>query len=147
RADGLVQRDRRLRCTQSLVNVLERQAGRLGELFLRRLAAELDLEPARGPAELLLALDDVDGHADRARVVRDRALHGLADPPGRVRGELVAAAPVELLDGTVEAERAFLDQVQERDAEPAVALRDRYDEAQVRLDHAALRAQVTALDR
>jgi hypothetical protein len=30
---------------------------------------------------------------------------------------------------------------------PAVALRDRHDQAQVRLDHAALRALVAALDR
>jgi hypothetical protein len=84
--------------------VLDRQAGRLGELVLRRLAAELDLEPARRARQLLLALDDVHRDADRARVVRDRALHRLADPPGRVRRELVAAAPVELLDGAVEAE-------------------------------------------
>ena len=121
--------------------------GRLGELLLRRLAAELDLEPARGAAELLLPLDDVDRHADRARVVRDGALHRLADPPGRVRRELVAAAPVELLDGAVQAERALLDQVEEGDAEPAVALGDRDDEPQVRLDHAALGGQVAALDR
>ena len=96
--------------------------------------------------ELLLALDDVHGDADRARVVGDRALHRLADPPGRVGRELVAPAPVELLDRAVEAERALLDQVEERDAETAVALRDRDDEPQVRLDHLALRDQVAALD-
>src|SRR5207244_5522779 len=101
-------------------------------------AAELDLEPACSATELLLPLDYVDGHPDRARVVRDRALHRLADPPGRVRRELVAAPPVELLDRAVEAERALLDQVQEGDAESAVALRDRDHQAQVRLDHPAL---------
>ena len=127
--------------------MLHRQAGRLGELLLRRLAAELDLEPARGARQLLLALDDVDGNADRARVVRDRALHRLADPPRRVGRELEAAAPVELLDRAVQPERSLLDQVEERNAEPAVALRDRDDQAQVRLDHAALRARVAALDR
>src|SRR5439155_11534028 len=105
--------------------VLDREPGGLGELFLGRLAPELDLEPARRATELLLPLDHVDRHADRARVVRDRALHRLADPPGRVRRELVAAPPVELLDRAVEAERALLDQVEERHAEPAVALRDR----------------------
>ncbi len=139
-ADRLVQRDGRGRGRQRLVDVLDRQAGRLGELVLRRLAAELDLEPPRRARQLLLALDDVHRHADRARVVRDRALHRLADPPGRVGRELVAAAPVELLDGAVQAERALLDQVEERHAEAAVALGDRDDEAQVRLDHAPLRA-------
>ena len=111
------------------------------------LAAELDLEPARGARQLLLPLDDVDGDADRARVIRDRALHGLADPPGGVRRELVPAPPVELLDRAVQAERALLDQIEERHAETAIALGDRHDEAQVRLDHAALRALVAALDR
>src|SRR6266516_1567185 len=147
RPEGLVQRDRRLGGTERFVDVLDRQARGLGELLLRRLATELDLEPARGAPELLLPLDHVHGHADRARVVRDRALHRLADPPRRVRRELVAAAPVELLDRAVEAERSLLDQVQERDAEPAVTLRDRDDQAQVRLDHPALGGQVAALDR
>src|SRR5207247_8970060 len=116
RADGLVQRDRGLRGAERLVDVLDRQARRLRELVLGRLAAQLDLEPAGGAAELLLPLDHVDRHANRARVICNGALHRLADPPGRVRRELVAAAPVELLDRAVEAERALLDQVQERDA-------------------------------
>src|SRR5580765_1298631 len=127
--------------------MLDRQARRLGELLLRGLAAEFDLEPARGARELLLPLDDVHGDTDRARVIRDGALHRLADPPGGVGRELVAAAPVELLDRAVESERSLLDQIQERHAETAVALRDRHDQAQVRLDHAALRALVAALDR
>ena len=108
---------------------------------------ELDLEPAGGARQLLLALDDVDGHADRARVVGDGALHRLADPPGGVGRELEAAAPVELLDRAVEPQRALLDQVEERHAEAAVALGDRDDEPQVRLDHAPLRGRVAALDR
>src|SRR3954447_16561273 len=138
-ADSLVQRDGRGRGAERLVDVLDGQPRRLCELLFRRLAAELDLEPASGAAELLLALDDVHRDADRARVVRDRTLHRLADPPGRVRGELVAAAPVELLDGAVEAEGALLDQVEERHAQAAVALGDGHDEAQVRLDHPPLR--------
>src|SRR4051812_8416007 len=146
RADRLVQRDGRRRGRECLFDVLQRQARGLGELFLRRLATELDLEPARRARQLLLALDDMHRDADRARVVRNRALHALADPPGRVRRELVAATPVELLDSAVQAERALLDQVEERHAEPAVALRDRYDEAQVRFDHPALGAAVATLD-
>src|SRR5581483_4965480 len=59
-ADGLVERHRSLRGAERLVDVLAWEAGRLRELVLRCLAAELDLEPARGAAELLLALDDVD---------------------------------------------------------------------------------------
>ena len=139
-ADGLVQRDGGVGGGERLVDVLHRQPRRLGQLLLRRLAAELDLEPPRGARQLLLALDDVHRHADRARVIRDRALHRLADPPGRVGRELEAAPPVELLDRAIQAERPLLDQVEERDAEPSIALRDRDDEPQVRLDHPALRA-------
>jgi hypothetical protein len=85
-------------------------------------------------------------NANRAGVVRDRALHRLADPPRGVRRELVAPAPVELLDGAVQAEGALLDQVEKRNAEAAIALGDRNDETKVRLDHAPLRPSVAALD-
>src|SRR3954452_20576103 len=61
-ADCLVQRDGRLCGAERLVDVLDRAPRRLGELLLRRLAAELDLEAARRPAELLLPLDDVHRH-------------------------------------------------------------------------------------
>src|SRR5215218_3173243 len=47
-AHALVERDRSLGGAHRLVDVLDRQAGRLGELLLRRLTSELDLEPARG---------------------------------------------------------------------------------------------------
>ena len=80
-------------------------------------------------------------------MIRDGALHRLADPPGRVGRELEAAAPVELLDGAVQPQRSLLDQVEERHAETAVALRDRNDQAQVRLDHPPLGERVAALDR
>jgi hypothetical protein len=85
-------------------------------------------------------------HADLARLVRDAALHGLADPPGCVRRELEALAPVELLDGADEADDALLDQVEEREPVALVALRDRDDQPQVRVDHLLLRVHVAALD-
>ena len=86
------------------------------------------------------------GHADRAGLVRKRPGHGLADPPGGVGRELVAAAPVELLDGADEPQRSLLDQVQEGQALVPVVLRDRDDQAQVGLDHPLLRLHVAALD-
>src|SRR6266571_5107202 len=55
------------------------------------------------PVHLLHPLDDVDGHADRPRLVGERARDRLPDPPGRVGRELEAAAPVELLDGADQA--------------------------------------------
>ena len=129
-----------------LVRLLDRQARLFGDLLERRFAAELRPERALGAVHLLQALDDVDGHADRARLVGERTRDRLADPPGRVGRELVAPPPVELLDGADQAERSFLDQVEERQALVSVVLRDRDDEAQVRLDHVGLRAHVAALD-
>ena len=85
-------------------------------------------------------------HADRPALVGDRPRDRLADPPGRVRRELEALAPVELLRRADEPDRALLDQVEEREALVAVALRDRDDEAEVRLDHRLLRRVVAALD-
>ena len=111
-----------------------------------RLAAELGDELALGAADLVQLLDDVDRDADRPRLVGERAGDRLADPPGRVGRELEALAVVELLRRADEAERALLDQVEERQALVAVVLGDRDDEAQVRLDHLLLRVEVAALD-
>ena len=80
-------------------------------------------------------------------MIGDRALDRLADPPGRVGGELEAPAPVELLDRAVQPERALLDEVEKRDAEPSITLGNGDDEAQVRLDHPPLGGRVAALDR
>ena len=107
---------------------------------------ELGDELALGAADLVELLDDVDRDADRARLVGQRAGDRLADPPGRVGRELEALAVVELLRRADEAERALLDEVQERQALVAVVLGDRDDQAQVRLDHLLLGVEVAALD-
>jgi hypothetical protein len=85
-------------------------------------------------------------NADRARLLLQRTLHGLADPPRCVGRELEAAAVVELLDGTDQADDPLLDQVEERQPQPAVALGVRDDQAQVRLDHPVLGRRVALLD-
>src|SRR6185436_1095943 len=112
----------------------ERELRRLRELGVGGLAPELRDELALRARDLLLALDDVNRDADRPRLVRDPALHRLPDPPRRVRRELEALAVVELLDGADEADDPLLDQVEERDVVAAVLLRDRDDQAEVRVD-------------
>ena len=116
------------------------------DLLVRGLAATLGAQLALGAHDLVQLLDDVDGHADRPRLVGERTGDRLADPPRRVRRELVALAPVELLGGAHEPDRPLLDQIEERQPLVPVALRDRDDEAEVRLDHLLLRAVVAALD-
>src|SRR5262245_40699298 len=79
-----------------LARLLDREVCLPGDLLERRLAAQLRPQHPLGPIHLLHPLDDVHGHPDRAPLVRKRPGHRLPDPPRGVRGELVAAAPVEL---------------------------------------------------
>src|SRR5438552_1702923 len=145
-AHRLVQRHGRLDGAERLFHVAQLESGCLGQIFLRRLLAARSLKALAGTVELYAPLVDVRRNADRRGLVRDRTLAGLADPPGRVGRELEALAPVELLDGAIQADHAFLDQVSELEAVALVALRDRHDEPQVRVDHAFLRRGVAALD-
>ena len=89
---------------------------------------------------------DVDGDPDRLGLIADRAVDGLPDPPDGIGGELVAAAPVELLARPDQPECSFLDEVEERHAQTAVTLGDGDDEPQVGLDHPPLRHRVSPLD-
>ena len=88
----------------------------------------------------------MNGHADRPPLVGQGARDGLADPPGRIGGELEALAVVELLGRAHEPDRSLLDQVEEGQALVAIPLGDGDDEAQVGLHHRLLGAVVAALD-
>ncbi len=92
------------------------------------------LEQLTGDADDLVdRLDHVHRDADRARLIRDRARDGLADPPGGVGGELEALRVVELLDRLDEAEVALLNEVEEEHPAADIALGDGDDQTQVRL--------------
>ena len=94
-------------------DLVYRQVHELGDLLLRRLAAELDGELALGVRDLARPRDDVHRQADGAARVGEAAADGLTDPERPVGGELEALAPVELLDRADQAEHALLDQVRE----------------------------------
>src|SRR4029453_11581935 len=78
--------------------------------------------------------------ANQAGLLVERPTDGLADPGGGVRGELEALAPVELVDGVLEAEVALLDQVEQlhRRGE-GIASGDAHHEPQIRPNEAVLR--------
>ena len=88
----------------------------------------------------------MDGQADRLRLVGQRALDRLLDPPGGVGGELAALARVEALDGLHQPDVALADQVEQRQAEVLVVHRDLHDETQVGLDHVVAGGLVAAAD-
>jgi hypothetical protein len=105
----------------------------------RGFAAEILDELLLHPHQLVDRLDHVHRDTDGAGLIGDRAGDGLADPPGGVGGELVAAAVLELLDRLHEAHVAFLDEVEEGEAAVGVLLGDRDHEAEVGLHHLGLR--------
>ena len=82
----------------------------------------------------------MDGDADGARLVCDRAGDSLSNPPSRVGAELVALAVVELFDGADEADVAFLNEIQEGHAPADVLFGDTDDKAEVCLCEVALGA-------
>src|SRR5215469_10423107 len=84
----------------------------LGQLLRSGLAAKLLHELASALGKLIDNLDHVNGHPDGARLVGDGASDGLANPPGGVGGELITAAPVELVGAFHEPEITFLDQIE-----------------------------------
>lgn len=81
-------------------------------------------------------LDDVHRDPYGPGLVGEGAGHRLADPPGRVRGELVAPCVVELLDRPDQSEVPLLDEVEHGQAPAHVALGHGDHEAEVGLDEA-----------
>ena len=85
--------------------------------------------------DLVDRLDHVHRNTDGAGLVGDRPCDGLADPPGRIGREFIAAAIFELIDGLHQADIALLDEIQELQAAIGVFLGDGDHEAEVCLDH------------
>src|SRR5439155_17203065 len=131
--DRRLQRDRLLRDLDDLTHLVLGDGHALRDLFRCRLATELLKQGAGDADELVDRLHHMDRDADRPRLVCDGARDGLADPPRRVRGELVALLVVELLDRADQTNVPLLDQVQEIHAAADVLLRDRDDEPEVGL--------------
>ena len=102
-----------------------------GQFLFRRLAAEFIGQPLGDVVHLAERLAHMDGQADRAAFVGDRARDGLPDPPDCIGGELVAAPPIVLVHGAHQADVPLLDQVQQGQAPTEVLLGHADDEPQV----------------
>ena len=109
-------------------------ASSLGGGLPAQVLQQLPLHPGQ-PAD---GLDHVHRKADRARLVGHRPGDRLPDPPGGVRGELVAPGVVELLHAADQAQVALLDQVQEQHAAAGVPPGQRDDQPQVGLHQVVL---------
>src|SRR5215213_2282138 len=137
--DGSFQGDGLLCDLQNFTDLRDGDVHLPRDLFRARLAAEFLDQRAGGPDEFIDRLDHVNGDANSARLIRNRARYGLAYPPGRVGGKFISPPPLELIDGLHQADVALLDQVQELQAAVGVFLGDRYHEAKVRFDQFLLR--------
>src|SRR5215472_15843217 len=136
--DRRLQRDRLLSDLEHLAHLGHRNIHALGDLFRGRLTPQLLDQLPRGADQLVDGLDHVHRNADGAGLIGNGAGDGLANPPRCVRGELVAAAVLELVHGFHQADIAFLDQIQELQPAVGVFLGDRYHQAQVRFNQLAL---------
>src|SRR3954452_19459248 len=144
--DRLVEARHRARGAPDLDDLLDGQVDDRSDLLLGRLTTELDGELALDAVDLAVALADVHGQADRAGGVLEAALDRLSDPQRRVRRELEALPPVELLGGADQAQHAFLDQVTQGEALALVLTRYRDHQPEVGVDHPVLGHHVAALD-
>ena len=117
-----------------------------GQFLVRRFAAEFLLQLHRRAAHLGNLVHQMHRQADGLGLVGQRALDGLLDPPGAVGGKLAALGRIEPLDRLHQADVAFADQIQQRQADAFVVAGDLDDEAQVGLDHVFARLLVALLD-
>ena len=90
--------------------------------------------------------DSFCGSVERPRLPRQRVHDRLPHPPDRVRDELDVAVRIEPARGFHQAEVAFVDQIEERNAQPAIPLGVADDEAQVAFDEPAQRLLIARAD-
>src|SRR5208283_1524228 len=128
------QRNGFLRDLQDLAHLGDRDVHAFGNFLAGGLAAKLLHQLPAGAHQFVDGLDHVHGNTNGARLIGDGARDGLADPPGRVGRELVAAAPFEFIHGLHQADVAFLNEVQKLQPAVGVFLGDGHNEPQVRFD-------------
>ena len=133
--DLSVQRRHGLVGVQRTTDAVLAEPSGLRQLGDGRLVTVDGLQPRTGRADLHQGVVQCDGQADGPLARRDATLDRLADPPGRVGGELEPTTPVELLHGPDQPEVALLDQLVEAQLGPLGELRcHRHHEAEVGVD-------------
>ena len=136
----------RMAASAHLRNARGGHAQFVGQFLVGRFAAQFLLQLHRQPAHLGNFVHEMNRQADGLGLVGQRAFDGLLDPPRAVGGKLAAFFRVKALDGLHQADVAFADQIQQRQADAFVIARNFHDEAQIGLDHLLARLFVALLD-
>src|ERR1700739_860620 len=137
--DRRLQRNRLLRDLQYLAHLRYRNVHAPRDLFARRLTAQFLHQLPACADELVDRLDHVHRDTNRSRLVRNRTRNRLANPPRRIRRELVTTPILEFIHCLHQADIALLNQVQELQSAIRVFLRDRNHQTKVGFNQLALR--------
>src|SRR5690606_8384557 len=109
--------------------------GAQGDLLNRRLPTEFPNQLFDIPEVPIQPFDDMNGQAHQFRLIDDRPLDELANPPGRVGTEAEPTLVIELLDGLDQPKITLLDDVGEGKSTVHVAFANADHQPQVRLNH------------
>ena len=140
RSDALVQ-------THQARHLLRRFVDAPRDLSAARLVIQvLGQFPLRAQAAVEV-FNHVNRQADRARLIHNRALNGLANPPGGVGGEAKTALGVELLHGAHQPQVTLFDQIGKTHAAGFIAARYVHHQAQIAFDHTLARRLIAALSQ
>ena len=118
----------------------------VAELFIGRFAAKFLAHLQGNATHLGDFIDQVNRQTNRLALVGQGTLDRLLDPPGGVGAELSAFRRIETLDRFHQTDVSFRDQVEQRQAEVRVVMRDLYDQTQIRANHQRARFAVAPLD-
>ena len=120
-----------LRDLDDLAGILLGDIKLLRDLLDRRLTSILLNELLCRVANLAHRLNHMYRDPDGTRLVGNRTSDRLANPPGRVGGELITPPVLVFLNRLHEARVPFLDQVEEGESPVSIALGDTHHEPQV----------------
>src|SRR5678809_964777 len=123
---------------QNLPHFVERQVHAFGDFLRGRFPPEFLDQMTRGSNQFVDRLYHMDWDTDGPCLIGNRAGNSLANPPGGIGTELVAALVLKLIHGLHQANIAFLDQVKELKAPVRIFLGDTDNETKIRLNQFGL---------
>ena len=130
---------------QNPAHILDRTINQVRDLLQTYLASIGYFQVPESAQHHVDFLDHMHRQPDGTRLVHDRTLDALANPPGRVGRKTEASTWIEFLNSMDQAEITFFNQVKQRNAAIEIVLGDIYNQPQVVLNHLLPREELTLL--